>query len=418
MAADVEDRPLPTPTPSPSLWRNRDFLLLWSGQVVSILGTQVSSLALPLLALALLHSPAQAGLIAAARSVPYLLFSLPAGALIDRWDRKKAMIRCDLARFLVYGSIPLAYALGHLTVAQLYLVALVEGTAFVFFNIAEVSCLPRVAPAEQLARANAFNASGEAVSFLVGPGLGGFIVGLARTTVSGAMLAYLIDAVSYLISVASLGSIRTPFQGTRVAEADRSLRREIAEGLRFLWRHRRLRAMALLCMGTNVFFSPIFLAIIVLAQRDFHADARGIGLIFSLSSVGGIVGAVLAPWLKARLSFGRIIIGSTVLQGVAVTLVAAAPSPALVVAGGLIAFMAAPIFNVSSISYRLALTPDALQGRVNSVFRLLALSGQPLGAALGGVLLGPLGPRVELWLIAAGITFCALAVSFTAVRSA
>ena len=177
--------------PARPLWLNRDFVLLWSGQTVSTLGTSVSLLALPLLALALTRSPAQAGFLAAVQSLPYLVFSLPAGALIDRWDRKRVMIRCDAARFIVYGSVPLAYALGHLTIAQLYLVALVGGTAFVFFNIAEVASLPRVVPEARLAQANAINAAAESSAQLVGPGLSGFIISLARTTASGASVAYL-----------------------------------------------------------------------------------------------------------------------------------------------------------------------------------------------------------------------------------
>ncbi len=281
------------------LWRNRDFVLLWGGQVVSVLGTQISTLALPLLALAVTGSAAQVGLIAAARVLPYPIVSLPAGALIDRWDRKRVMARCDFARLLAYASVPLANALGHLTLAQLYVVALVEGTAFVFFNIAEVACLPRVVHTGQLSQANAFNASGEAVSFLVGPGLGGLIAGLARTTVTGAVVAYAIDAASYLVSVLSLGAIRTPFQGAHPS-GGAPLRVEIAQGLRFLWGRPGLRVMALLCMSVNLFFGPMYLATVVLARRDLHVDARALGLILSVASVGGIVGAAIAPWVKAR----------------------------------------------------------------------------------------------------------------------
>src|SRR6185312_10013 len=130
------------------LWRNLDFLLLWSGQTVSTLGTNISALALPLLVLALTHSPALAGLLAAARQLPYLLLSLPAGALVDRWDRKRTMIYCDLLRWLAVGSVPLAFVLGHLTLIQLYLVAFIEGTAYVLFSLAQISALPHVVESE------------------------------------------------------------------------------------------------------------------------------------------------------------------------------------------------------------------------------------------------------------------------------
>src|SRR5579864_6058515 len=134
------DRQSPSSPKPKSLWHNRDYMLLWSGQVVSSMGTQVSQLAFPLLILFLTRSPVLAGLAGALRALPYLIFSLPAGALIDRWDRKRVMILCDAGRGICMASIPVAYIIGHLTVVQLFLVSLFEGTLFVFFNIAEVAC--------------------------------------------------------------------------------------------------------------------------------------------------------------------------------------------------------------------------------------------------------------------------------------
>src|SRR5216683_118694 len=155
------------------LWHNRDYVLLWSGQMISSVGTQVSMLAFPLLVLAITHSPAQAGLIAALRGLPYALFILPAGALIDHWDRKRVMILCDSGRALALGSIPVALILGHLTIVQLYLVSLIEGTLFTFFNLAETACLARVVPKEQLPVATAQNMMIDSTSGLLGPSLGG-----------------------------------------------------------------------------------------------------------------------------------------------------------------------------------------------------------------------------------------------------
>jgi len=416
-AGKVDDN-TQTQTQPRALWRHTDFMLLWSGQAVSTLGSSVSRLALPLLVLALTQSPAQAGLIAALQSVPYLVFSLPAGALIDRWDRKRVMIRCDVARCLAYGSVPLAYATAHLSLAQLYAVALVGGTAYVFFNIAEVAALPRVVPAEHLSHATALNESATSASSLIGPGVAGLIISLGRTTLSGTAVAYLVDSLSYLISTLSLGFIRTPFQAARAPTAGRSLRTEIAEGLRFLWARHPLRALALLTMGMNLFFGPLPLAVIVLARTNLHADARTLGLIFSAASAGGLLGSLSASWVKARLRVGQAIIGAVAGIAVATPLVAVAPSVPVVLAGFALVGAMLPIYNVVSISYRLRLVPDPLQGRVNSVFRLLALGSVPLGTALGGLLLGPIGPRVEVWMIAAGFALCAVAVTFTAVRRA
>jgi len=416
-AGKVDDN-TQTQTQPRALWRHTDFLLLWSGQAVSTLGSSVSRLALPLLVLALTQSPAQAGLVAALQAAPYLVFSLPAGALIDRWDRKRVMIRCDVARCLAYGSVPLAYATAHLSLAQLYAVALVGGTAYVFFNIAEVAALPRVVPAEHLSHATALNESATSASSLIGPGVAGLIISLGRTTLSGAAVAYLVDSLSYLISTLSLGFIRTPFQAARAPTAGRSLRTEIAEGLRFLWARHPLRALALLTMGMNLFFGPLPLAVIVLARTNLHADARTLGLIFSAASAGGLLGSLSASWVKARLRVGQAIIGAVAGIAVATPLVAVAPSVPVVLAGFALVGAMLPIYNVVSISYRLRLVPDPLQGRVNSVFRLLALGSVPLGTALGGLLLGPIGPRVEVWMIAAGFALCAVAVTFTAVRRA
>ena len=332
--------------PAPPLWRNRDFLLLWSGQSISTLGTGVSLFALPLLVLALTSSPALAGLMTAVRQAPYLLFSLPAGALVDRWDRKRVMIRCDAVRWLALGSLPLAFALGHLTLAQVYVIAFVEGTANVLFSLAQLSALPQVVPPAQLTRAYSLDNANEYVGALLGPALGALIIGLAPIVEVGTMLAYLTDSVSYLVSVISLRFIRISFQQQREAASQHNLRAEIAEGLRFLWKERRLRLMVILTTTINFLQSPITLAVILLAQK---------GLLW-------------------------------------------------------------PIYGVTLVSYRLEVTPDALQGRVNSAFRFLSYGAEPLGAALGGVLLAALGPRPVLGLIAAGLALCALVVLGTELR--
>src|SRR6266702_393699 len=160
------------------LWSNLDYMLLWSGQMISSTGTQISYLAFPLLILALTRSPAQAGLAGALRALPYLIFSLPAGALIDRWDRKRVMILCDIGRAISMASIPFALAIGQLTVLQLFIVSAIEGTLYVFFNIAEAACLPRVVAKEQLPAATAQNMATDGINSLVGPPLGGALFAL------------------------------------------------------------------------------------------------------------------------------------------------------------------------------------------------------------------------------------------------
>jgi len=398
------------------LWRNRDFLLLWNGQTISTLGTNVSTLALPLLVLALTHSPAQAGLLTALRLLPYLLFSLPAGALIDRWDRKAVMIRCDLIRCLAIGSVPLAFVLGHLTLIQLSIVTFLDGTAYVFFSLAQIAALPQVVSSDHLPQAYALDTTTEYIGTLVGPSLGGFIIGLAPFVAAGASLAYLADCISYLVSVISLLFIRVSFQMERAVGNKRALHKEIAEGLRFLWRQPLLRIMVVLTMTVNFLLSPVTLVVIVLVQGTLHIDVQTLGIILSAGGVGGILGGVIAPWIRTRIRFGQAIIGSVVVWSMATVLLALAPSALLLAVGvGVLALMW-PIYGVILVSYRLSLTPDSLQGRVNSAFRFLSYGSEPLGAALGGVLLVPLGPRVVLALIAAGLALSSFVVSCTALR--
>jgi MFS family permease len=373
-----------TPQRPRSLFRNRDYMLLWGGQTVSTIGTEVSMVAFPFLVLALTGSPAQAGLMGGLRALPYLLFSLPAGALIDRWNRKTVMILCDAGRALALGSIPLALILGQLTLVQLYTVSAAEGTLFVFFNLAEVASLPRVVPKEQLPAANAQYSATEGTSALVGPALGGALFGVAQS------LPFVADAVSYAASVLSLTAIRARFQGERGAARQR-LWREVGEGLTWLWHQPLIRFIALLTGMFNLTSAGFVLIIIVLAQR-VHATPFATGLIFTIGGIGGILGSLVASPLQRRFRFGTVIISTSFVW--AFLWVAYIFAPNIWVMGAITAatFVLGPIYNVTQMSYRLALIPDVLQGRVNSVFRLLAFGGQPLGYALTGAALERFGP--------------------------
>jgi MFS family permease len=367
-----------------ALWQNRDYLLLWSGQTVSFVGTQVSGIAFPLLILAITDSPAQAGVASALRSLPYIVFSLPVGALIDRWDRKRVMIICDAGRALTLGSIPVTLALGRLTIWQLYATALVEGTLFVFFNLAEVACLPRVVTPEQLPAATAQNNATDGISGLVGPSLSGVLYTTARA------LPFAADALSYVASVISLLFVRSAFQAER-ATRQRALRAEIGEGLGWLWSHPLIRYIAFLTGGLNFIWAGAPLIVILLAQQQ-RASPAVIGLIFAIGGAGSIVGAVVAPAIRRRFSFRRVIVGTMWLTALLWPLYAVAPNPLLLGVVTAALFTVGPIYDVMQFSYRLSLIPDELQGRVNSVFRLLAFGFQPLGAGLTGMLLQTIYP--------------------------
>jgi predicted MFS family arabinose efflux permease len=378
-------------------------MLLWGGQIVSNVGSQVSQLAFPLLILALTGSAEQAGFAGALRALPYLLFSLPAGALIDRWDRKRTMIICDTGRAISLASIPIAYALGDLTIIQLYLVSAIEGTLFVFFNIAEAACLPRVVPKEQLPAATAQNMATEGITALIGPPLGG-----ALYTV-GKFLPFIADALSYAVSVISLLFIKVEFQKERVT-APRKLWVEIHEGLAWLWHHPLIRFIAILTGGYNLIFAGFTLIVIVLAQQQ-HASSFTIGLIFSIGGIGGVIGSVAATSIQKRFSFGQVIIGTTWISALILPLYAIAPNPFVLGALSAISFFLVPVYNVVQFSYRSAIIPDELQGRVNSVFRLVAFGGQPIGLALTGLFIQNIGVIQTVFICTLGMLAFALAAN-------
>lgn len=389
--------------PPRSLWRNLDYMLLWSGQTVSSTGTQVSQLAFPLLILAVTHSPAQAGFIGALRALPYLIFSLPAGALIDRWNRKRTMILCDIGRAISLGSIPVALAFGQLSILQLYIVSAIEGTLFVFFNIAEVACLPRVVTREQLPAATAQNQATDGITALLGPSLGGALYAI------GSSIPFLVDAISYAASFGSLFFIKAKFQKERTV-AQRALWIEIREGLVWLWRQPLIRFIAILTGGWNLIFAGFTLIVIVLAQEQ-HASSFTIGLILAAGGIGGIVGALIATYFQRRFSFAQVIIGTTWFSAIILPLFAFAPNA--IILGLLLAltFLTGPIYNVVQFSYRMAIIPDELQGRVNSMFRLIAFGGQPLGLALTGLLIQRAGVVITIIVCALGLIMFAIAAT-------
>ena len=362
-----------------TLWRNRDYMLLWSGQAVSLTGTVISQTAFPLLVWDLTHSAAQVGLVGGLGTIPYVFLSLLAGALVDRWDRKRVMILCDAGRALNLVSVLAALMLGHLTVIQLCINALVEGTFFVFFNLSEVACLPRVVAKEQLPAATAQNESTMGITTLLGPLLGGALYGVRQ------VLPFLADAVSYVVSVCSLLFIKTKFQQERTQER-RKLYIEIKEGLVWLWRQPLIRYMAFLTGGLNL-VNAGFIPILVVLVKQQHGSSLIYGVILTIGGVGGIAGALLGTPIQKRFRFGTVIISTVWVGALLWPLYAIAPNPIILGVIAALSFINGPVYNVVQFSYRLALIPDELQGRVNSVFRLLAFGFQPLGWVVTGVLI-------------------------------
>ena len=386
MALIESDVPPAQQTSNP-LWKNADYLLLWLGQIVSSLGTRVSQIAFPLLVLTITKSPAEAGLVGAMRTLAYPILILPAGAYVDRWDRKRVMILCDAGRAIALGSIPLAIATGHLSILQLAVVALFEGMLFTFFNVAETACLPRVVGKEQVARAVSFNMSTDAVSQMAGPSIGGALYGFGRA------VPFLTDAISYAASVVTLSRIRTQFQGER-PETETHLWQEVREGMVWLWRQPLMRVLALMIGTLNLFSMGWVLLIIVLAQR-FQASSFSIGLVLAAGGIGGVIGASLSNWLQARFGLRATMLSAVWLWSMTWPIYLVQSIPVMAVAEA-VGFTGASIFMVTALSYRLFVTPDHLQGRVNAIYKLLAFGPEPLGLLLTGVLIQLTGPVTAL----------------------
>jgi MFS family permease len=391
------------------LWHRRNYLTLWGGKLVSATGSQMTQIAFPLLVLALTQSAAIAGLAGALRMLPYLLLSLPAGALADRWDRRRVMLLCDSGRALALSSIPLALLLGHLNVLHICLVAVVEGTLFVFFDIAEVAVLPGIVTQEEMPAAVAqYISLTDGVTMLLGPALGGALFALGR------MVPFLLDAVSYAASALALWRVELPKQTAPDEQANplnwRTMRDDIAAGVVWLWRQRTVRALTMLLAAGNCLVAGEALLVIVLAER-LHATAPEVGLILGLGGCGAVFGALLAERVVRRLTFAQAFIGGSWLVALIWLLYAVASTAFALglVMAGLGAVYA--VINVAQYSYRMSLIPDALQGRINSIIRLMLYGSLPLGLAVAGFLIEHVGAAPTVLLLGAGLVAVALAAT-------
>jgi MFS family permease len=393
-------------TPTVPLWRNRDFTLLWSSQVVSTVGTRVTSVAYPLLVLLLTGSPALAGVVGFAQTLPFLLLYLPGGAWVDRWDRRRTMVVCEVGRMVALGSIAVTAVVGGIhavTIAQLVAVAFVEGSLFVLFDLAEGAALPRLVPAGQLPTAVAWNQARTQGADLVGQPLGGLLFAIAPA------LPFAFDSVSYLVSGGAVAAIRTRLQGERAATADR-LRTRIAEGVRFVRRSAFLREMVMIVGWMNLVFNGTFLVLIVRAQRLGGSPGQ-IGLMLAAYGLGGILGAIAAPALQRRLP-GRVVLVTIAWLWTALG-IALAFAPSLVWLAVLVFVLnlfGAP-YNVVVAARMYQLVPEEIFGRVRSVGRIVAWGTIPVGTLLGGLLADRFGAGPALLVLGLGMVPIAIASS-------
>lgn len=385
----------------PPLWRQREYMLLWGGQVVSALGSHASGIVVPLLILAMTGSPSAAGLATALGIVPYIVLSLPVGVWVDRWNRQRVIIVCDLGRAAVSASVLVALLFDALTLGHLYAVALLQGTLMVFFNLAEVAALPKVVATAQLPHAIGQNQAGHSGAAIAGPALGTWLLQQL-----GRAWPFAVDTASYLVSALAIWRLRTPLTAAPTT-APRSLRAEMMEGLRWLWWQPLVRHMAAITCLSNFVSAAVPLLLIVLA-KDLQAGEAQIGLIFSAGGIGGLLGALSGSWFARRLRFGQVIAGTLAVQALMLPLLVWMPGPQALGAVFAVYMFCGPLYNVVQLSRRLAMIPDGLQGRVNSAFRLAANLLYPVGAGLCGLLAEHVGTG---WTVAVfGTVMAALAL--------
>jgi len=386
------------------LWRDRDYLRFWTAHTVSQVGTQITQLALPLVAIDVLHaSTFEVALLTFVDFLPWLVVSLPAGVWIDRLRRRPVLIAADIGRAVALAWVPAGAALGSLTVWQLYAVGFLVGCGTVFFDVAYQSYVPSLVGRDRLIEANSKLELSRSAAQLGGPAAGGGLV-VALT----APYAILADAVSYVVSALLLGAIRR--EEHEPEPATTRVRSELLSGLRLVLGDPRTRSLVFY-VATSTFSNGLFWAIFLLfARRELHLSAGLIGLVLALSNIGSLLGATIAGPLGRRLGIGRTLVAAGLVSGPPLFLVPLAPHafPVPFLTAGLLVFgLGVIVYNITAISLIQSITPPHLLGRANASRRFLVWGPLPLGALAGGVFGSSIGLR-ETLLAAAAIDAAAV----------
>ena len=369
------------------LWRDGEFLKLWGGQSISELGSQVSQLALPTVAILLLGAtPFQVGLLTALEFLAFPTLGLVAGVYADRLRRRPIMIACDLARMVALASVPIAFAFNALTMLQLYAVALVTGVGTVFFDVSYQSYLPALISRADLVEGNSKLQFSGSLAQMAGPALAGFLI-----QVVGAARAVAVDAGSFLVSVLSLWWIRRPEPAPKpVSESGRSgFRSEMWEGIRFVFSNPTIWKIAGSTSTSNLGSNIFFAVYLIFAYRVLHLSPGVVGLVFGAGAVGGLLGALSASWIARQIGLGPTLLVTIIAFGLGALLVPLAQlgfAVPLLLASSMIGSFANPVYNINQVSLRQAITPDRVQGRMNATVRTVIWGTIPIGALIGGVI--------------------------------
>ena len=433
--------------PSRSAFKRPDFVKLWTASTISLFGTQITFIAIPVIAVLILGAtPFEVALVGTLEFLPFLLFTLPAGVWVDRLPRRRILIAGDIGRAAMLATIPVAFFLDALTIWQLFVVAFVNGVFTVFFDIADQSYLPTVLERDELVDGNAKLQAAVSTAQVVGQPLGGGIVSLLT-----APIAIAVDSISYVVSALLIFAIRrkeradrpdpaaaaddvatmTPAGPSVVTEAvaDREeavdptrpgLRREVSEGLRFVLGNRYLRSIAATTGTANLFSNIAFAVFPVFAYRDLVLTPDVVGLIGGGFGAGALIGAFTASRIPERIGVGRAIVGSAFVAAPSTLLVPFATHDTallLIGGGGFIGGWANVVYNVNQVSLRQAITPEPMLGRMNATMRFIVWGTIPIGQIIGGAIATVFGTITAIWIGAIGGLFVFLPVLLSPVRS-
>jgi MFS family permease len=401
---------------SDSLWRNRDFLKLWSAQGISVFGSELASLAYPLTAIVVLEAGVfEMGVLQAAGGAAAFIVGLFAGVIADRVRRKPLLIASDLGRALLAATIPIAAFFGVLRIEQLYVVAFLAGAFNILWLVAAMSLTPSLVEKEQLVESNSKMSTTESVALIAGPGLSGILLQILT-----APLAILFDAFSFVGSALFIWRIRSP--EVLIEKENRSIWTEIGEGLRFVYAHPILRPMAE-SIALYFLFRQIVLALFTLyAIRVLGLEPLLLGVIFSALGFGFLLGALTVKRITARFGIGRTMIGANLLSIVATALVPLAGGStfaivAMLVVSHFLHAFGVQLNGINLVSLRQAITPNHLQGRMTASFRFVNMGMLMLGGLIAGGLGELIGLRATLVVGVVGMIFPLLRLVFSPVRN-
>jgi MFS family permease len=407
--------------PGARLWRNRNFNIFWAGQTLSVLGDSFALIALPLLVLQATGSVAQMGLVTGAYGVGQLAAGLFAGTLADRLDRRRLMIACDMARALLYATIPLGWWLGSaqgvgapVQMLLIYAVTVLGAALGMCFQVAYITAVANLVDRDLITEANGRLQATFGLSFVLGPMLAGLVS--ARF---GPPAAIGVNAVSFLASALSLSMIRLRRAAAAPpAERQPLVLEQLSAGARFLLRQPVLRAVTLLFLAFTLVAAGGRDLFIYYLKHDLGQNDAAVGVVFGMASVGSILGALLAPTLRRRWGFGACFLGGMLLEGVVLLLIGYAPGVAFVAAEAMGFTFGDSVRGINSMSLRQQITPDHLLGRVTAAFWTLVNVPGPLGAGAVTALAAQIGAPLVLALMGVAGLAIGLAGMFTPARAA